>query len=102
MTIVSSLISDKFLMNQPGRRRLEVQIGKRTNIEHLIGRLSIVKKIPNLNINLTLDCMENIYDDRIELERKFITVSDVRYLFFYQFALPIFFSLVDSSKTYLY
>ena len=74
--VSSGFNTDKFLMNQPGRRRLEVQIGKRTNIEHLIGRLSIVKKIPNLNIILTLDCMENIYDDRIELERKFITVSD--------------------------
>lgn len=74
--ISSRFDTSKFLLEHPGNRRLEVQIGSRTNIEHLIKRLSLVKRIPNLSINLTLDCMENIFDNRIDLEKKFMMVSD--------------------------
>lgn len=67
---------EKFLLDRLGNRRLEVQIGNRTNVEHVTNRLSLLKSIPNLKINLTLDCMENIFDDKIKLEQKFITISD--------------------------
>lgn len=74
--ISSSFNKDKFLLDQPGRRRLEVQIGSKTNIEYLLSKLSFFSNTPNLKINLTLDCMENIFDCKVELEKKFIAISD--------------------------
>lgn len=67
---------NKFLLNKPGRRRLEVQIGSKTNIENIICKLSFFKNIPHLKINLTLDCMENVFDNKKVLEEKFTLVSD--------------------------
>ena len=67
---------DKFLMDKPGRRRLEIQIGSKTNVENIINRLFYFKDIPNMKINLTLDCMENIFENRYDLERNFAAVSN--------------------------
>lgn len=66
----------KFLLNYPGRRKLEVQIGSKTNIESIISKLLFFNNIPNLKINLTLDCMENVFDNKKVLEEKFTVVSD--------------------------
>ena len=74
--ISSRFNKDKFLMNQPGRRRIEIQISSKTNIENIINRLLYFKDIPNLKINLTLDCMEDVFENKCALERNFATVSN--------------------------
>lgn len=67
---------DKFLLDLPGRRKLEIQIGSNTNVAHIINKLSILKGISNLKINLTLNCMEDVFDNKKVLEQKFSAVSD--------------------------
>lgn len=74
--ISSKFDINKFLLDKPGRRRLEVQISSNVNIANVLNRLSLFKGIPNLKINLTLDCMENVFENRTILEQKFASVSN--------------------------
>lgn len=74
--ISSKFNKDKLLLDQSGRRKLEVQIGSKTDVEHIITKLSVFKEISNLKINLTLDCMENVFNNKIVLEQKFSTISN--------------------------
>ena len=74
--ISSRFNKGKFLTDQPGRRRIEVQISSKTNIESIINRLLYFKDIPNLKINLTLDCMEDVFENKYDLQRNFATVSN--------------------------
>ena len=66
----------KFLLDQPGRSRLEIQIGIKTNVENIMNRLYFYKDIiHNMKINLTLDCMENIFEHKLLLQDKFGVIS---------------------------
>lgn len=68
--------TEKFLFDRPGKRRLEIQISSMSDVEHIISKLSLLKVFPNLRINLTLNCMENVFDNNKSLEHKFIIILD--------------------------
>lgn len=70
------LNKQKMLLNKPGKRFLEVQIGYSTNIEKLI---QDIIRITDFNphkiaINLTLDCTSNIFADKSLILPKYISV----------------------------
>jgi len=62
----NALSKEKFLLNQPGSRQLEVQINKKTDEFVLLN--NIVKKTSfnksKIAVSLTLDCISNIFIDR--------------------------------------
>ncbi len=94
--ISSRFDCNKFLFSLPGRRRLEVQISSKTNIDNVINRLFLFRDYPNLQINLTLDCMEDIFNKKQILEQKLNALSifitrELNKSFFIDHKIPICF-----------
>lgn len=59
---------DKFLLDKEGFRSFEIQISSNANVDLIIEKLKYLSKIfknkKKLIMNLTLDCMENIFKNR--------------------------------------
>ena len=58
-----ALNSERLLLNQPGKRSLEIQIKQNTNTEKLINDIKRIYNIAGERVypNLTLDCVSDIF-----------------------------------------
>ncbi len=70
----SDFINDNFdvsklLLEGEGHRRLEIQISEDCLVDRIIAMLKTLKNTPT-KYNLTLNCMENIFQNKIKLSEK--------------------------------
>lgn len=74
---------EKFRFDQPGRRGIEVQIASDTNVVRLKERIhwlaaaaDMKRRSDIIRFNLTLNCMENIFDNQNVLIEKWNDIAD--------------------------
>ena len=71
---------EKFMLNMPGNRGIEVQISSYSDTEKIIKLLSYIFDNnyikERIGINLTLDCTENIFDNKNDICSKWNRISD--------------------------
>lgn len=68
--------SDKLLLQQPGKRALEIQIGVNTHVEHLLNEILRVYSLATDKVTcvLTMDCTENIFKNKSILREKYLKI----------------------------
>lgn len=70
----SSFDTQKFLLDSPGERHLEIQIASTTNPTFIIEKIKKIMLVfdgyKDFQINFTLNCMENIFSSRETLIKK--------------------------------
>jgi len=69
---------EKFILDQPGKRVLEVQVNKETNEYALLNKIVELTAfdISKISVSLTLDCVSNIFLDRKTVVPKLLYLQD--------------------------
>jgi len=104
MFIDQSFDLDKMLLDQPGNRVLEVQISSETNTVDLTSRIGYLFRHisgDRIKISLTLDCIEDIYNNRDVIIEKWnqivhFILKDLHKLYYVDHSIPwCFFESTD-------